>query len=97
MPPACLPDPVRFPVRHDPRLMCGLDRIEVIDHVARVDIPRLHATDMTGCIAVVRELDPLVERIDVYAGSEPDICYQRTGQRWAAFNLTRRKPHVASA
>lgn len=74
-------------------LMCQVHRIEIDRerHYAVVEIPKCHATDMGGCIRVVRRLDPDVNRIDVFAGDEPDTRYEWAGNEWAAFRLSWKK------
>jgi hypothetical protein len=54
-------------------------------HEARVEIAQNHSTDMGGCIRAVRELDPLVSRITVFAGGVRDITYTKGERGWCAW------------
>jgi hypothetical protein len=43
-----------------------------------------YATDMDGCIAWFEGLFPEVQQIQVFAGDEIDIIYDRRGDEWVA-------------
>ncbi len=68
-------------------MICFVDSIEAdsLTHEATVHVPRLSATDMSGCIREVKRIDPLVRLILVYEGGRPDILYRRDAEGWTAW------------
>jgi hypothetical protein len=74
-----------------PEMLCFVDALEAdpVFHEATVHVPRHNATDMGGCIRVVKRIDPLVTSILVYEGGRPDILYRRDAEGWTAWLVIR--------
>lgn len=82
-------------MRFHPLLQCSVRQI-VYDWEARtghVYMPRMNCTDMSGCIAVFKLIDPDVERIYTYEQDDsreayevymPDTAYLRGSGTWRA-------------
>jgi len=64
--------------------MCRVERIEVefTVHRAVVHLPPDNCTDMAGCIAIIRRIDPRVREIQTVAGGVPDTRYVCTEGVW---------------
>lgn len=59
-------------------------RVEDDGHLI-LELPDGHRCDMRGTIKTAEALCPLVWRIDVISGDEPDIVYfQEAGGKWEA-------------
>jgi hypothetical protein len=80
----------------DERLYTAVERFayDYATRTGRLDLPPGCCTDMAGAVALFRHLHPAVERIETFAGGQPDTCYQRTGRTWTASRSPAR-PHVA--
>jgi hypothetical protein len=71
------------------QIQCDVDAIYVdrVAHVARVDIPKHHAPDFSGCIAAIQAIDADVQMIDVFSNGNPDTRYALSRGEWRAFRI----------
>lgn len=67
-------------------LQCSIVRLEYdfTSHTARLFLPDLSCTDMSGAIAFCQRLDEAVRRIETFEGERPDIQYQLLNGKWHA-------------
>ena len=54
-------------------------------------LPETHCTDMTGAINFFKKIDPKVQVVEVFSGTDHDITYRGFGHRWAVEMDWRRK------
>lgn len=70
------------------KLMCQVSRIEYNfdTKIGAVFMPEHNCTDMAGCIALFKGIDPQVLTIKTYAGGVADTMYMRSSVRvrWLA-------------
>ncbi len=52
--------------------------------VGKVYMPKGCCTDMSGAIAVFKQIDPKVTKIETIAGDVLDTVYRRTEKKWTA-------------
>ncbi|MFS8051602.1 hypothetical protein QD357_02130 [Rhizobium sp. BR 317] len=73
------------PIYH-PELQCAVFGLSY-DFVTREGILNMdesNASDMTGCIALFKRIDPKVQAIQTVAGTTNDTSYRLVGKAWTA-------------
>jgi hypothetical protein len=54
--------------------------------VGRLDMVEGQSCDMSGCIDTFTSIDDRVQRIETFAGGEPDTVYVRKRDDWSALS-----------
>jgi len=80
----------------DARLHTAVERLayDYATRTGRLDMPAGCCCDMTGAIALFRYLHPAVERIETFAGGQPDTSYRLEAGAWTAIRPRREGPRA---
>lgn len=68
------------------QLQCSIVRLEYdfASHTARLFLPDMNCTDMSGAIAFCQQIDEAVQLIETFEDGRLDIRYQLRGGKWRA-------------
>lgn len=63
---------------------------DYIDHSGKMELKRLHCTDMSGCIRYFKRIDPKVRYIYTYSAGMTGTVYEKFGDDWRVREVARR-------